>query len=81
MFAYRLCICVVADIFFLASQGPVGEYYEAGELGGTDTGGAEGGQEIRAMRVCQNLKGRRFSLCSLHSEVRDTWILVMTKSL
>ena len=59
----------------------MGEYYEAGELGGTDTGGAEGGQEIRAVRVYENLNGRRFSLCALHSEVRETWVLVMKKSL
>lgn len=29
----------------------MGEYYEAGELGGTHIGGVEGGDEIRAVRV------------------------------
>ena len=29
----------------------MGEYCEAGELGGTDFGGVEGGDEIRAVRV------------------------------
>ena len=38
-------LCVVAD-FEVASYRAVGEYYEAGEFGGTDTGGVEGGEEV-----------------------------------
>lgn len=34
-------ICIIAKRF-VASQGPLGEHYEAGELGGTDTRGVEG---------------------------------------
>ncbi len=38
----RSCqVCKVADVT-LASQEPLGEYYEAGELGGTYIGGVEG---------------------------------------
>ena len=40
-FAPQNSICVIAERF-VASQGPLGEHYEAGELGGTDTGGVEG---------------------------------------
>ena len=37
-----LRICAIAKFFFVASQGPMGEHYEAGEFGGTDTRGVEG---------------------------------------
>ena len=46
-FAYGPCpsasvVYALSLNVLLASQGPLGEHYEARELGGTDTGGVEG---------------------------------------
>ena len=52
----------MADFLGVASQGKVGEYYEAGELGGTHIGGVEGGDEIRAIKVWRLVSLGRESL-------------------
>ena len=73
-------ICIVAERF-VASQGPLGEHYEAGELGGIDTGGVEGEQEVRAMRVWQ-MDSLAVDYDVRHASGEKGWLLsIMVKSL